>query len=71
MLRMNDILIDTNVFIYDLDKSSQYNKTANKILNSDNSLFTSSKNISEFFAVLSKFDVSIDLILKYYEDINA
>lgn len=67
---MSDLLVDTNVFIYDLDRSSQFHDDANKILNSDNSLFTTTKNISEYFAVLTKLEVDNDLIWQYYNDIK-
>ncbi|MFO7909331.1 MAG: Atu1372/SO_1960 family protein [Halomonas sp.] len=67
---MNNLLIDTNVFIYDLDRSSQHHDDAHKVLNSDNLLFTSNKNISEFFAVLTKLEVDNSLIWEYYKDIK-
>jgi predicted nucleic acid-binding protein len=54
----------------DLDRSSQFHDDANKILNSDNSLFTTTKNISEYFAVLTKLEVDNDLIWQYYNDIK-
>lgn len=48
---MTKVLIDTNIFIYDLDKKSKYNSKAKEILNSDFELYTSAKNISEFVSV--------------------
>ncbi|MBS3742621.1 MAG: PIN domain-containing protein [Candidatus Cloacimonetes bacterium] len=67
---MSDLLVDTNVFIYDLERSSQFHTDAVKILNSDNSLYTTSKNVSEYFAVLTKLKVDNNLIWKYYNDIK-
>lgn len=67
---MNKLLIDTNVFIYDIDRSSKYHKPANEILNSDKELYTTTKNISEYFAVLTKLEISFDKIWRYYLDIK-
>ena len=67
---MNKWLIDTNVFVYDLDAGSVFHKEAHRILTSENILFTTHKNITELFAVLSKFQVSYDIILSYYHDIR-
>lgn len=52
---MIDLLIDTNGWIYSMDKSSIFNKSAKAILiNPKHNLFITTKNISEFFAVTSK-----------------
>jgi len=67
---MNKLLIDTNVFIYDIDKSSKYHNPANEILNSDKELYTTTKNISEYFAVLTKLELNYEKILSYYLDIK-
>jgi predicted nucleic acid-binding protein len=67
---MNKLLLDTNVFIYDIDKSSKYHESANAILNSDNSLYTTSKVISEYFAVLTKLDIKFETIWSYFLDIK-
>ncbi|MFC2087148.1 type II toxin-antitoxin system VapC family toxin [Bacteroidota bacterium] len=67
---MSKLFVDTNVFIYDIDKSSKYNAEANKTLNSVYRLFTTTKNISEFFAVLTKMDVNRDSILAYFQEIK-
>ncbi len=49
------VLIDTNILIYSLDKNSKYYAFANDIINSySGSAYITSKNISEFIAVLSK-----------------
>jgi len=67
---MNKLLIDTNVFIYDIDKSSKYHNPANEILNSDKELYTTTKNISEYFAVLTKLELNYEKIWSYYLDIK-
>ncbi len=67
---MDKWLIDTNVFVYDLDADSIFNADAHRILTSENDLYTTHKNITELFAVLSKFQVSYDIILSYYHDIR-
>jgi len=44
---MSKILVDTNVFIYAFDESSQFHKKTVAILeNEENELFTTTKNIS-------------------------
>lgn len=67
---MNKLLIDTNVFIYNIDKSSKYHKPAYEILNSDKELYTTTKNISEYFAVLTKLEINYEIIWNYYLDIK-
>ncbi len=66
---MNKVLIDTNIFIYDLDRNSKYHKKANEILNSENELFTTSKNISEFVCVATKLSIDYKIINNYLMDI--
>jgi len=67
---MDKWLIDTNVFVYDLDADSMFNTDAHRILTSKNDLFTTHKNITELFAVLSKFQVDYEIILNYFHDIR-
>lgn len=51
---MINVLADTNVLLYAFDKKSSFNQKAEAFLKDPlNSLFISSKNISEFFAVTS------------------
>jgi predicted nucleic acid-binding protein len=51
----NKILVDTNVFIYAIDKSSRFNAWASKlILDNQYIHYTTSKNILEFIAVVTK-----------------
>ncbi|MGM0613887.1 MAG: hypothetical protein ACQESM_10290 [Bacteroidota bacterium] len=46
---MDKWIIDTNVFVYDLDADSMFNTDAHRILTSENSLFTTHKNIDNFY----------------------
>jgi predicted nucleic acid-binding protein len=52
---MNKILVDTNVLVYSIDEDSIYYDRSIKLLtNPKFDLYTTSKNISEFFTVLTK-----------------
>lgn len=52
---MIDVLIDTNLLIYAMDKTSIHHESASHILLDPNhNLYTTTNNISEFFAVSSK-----------------
>ncbi|MEX1212438.1 MAG: type II toxin-antitoxin system VapC family toxin [Balneolaceae bacterium] len=52
---MSKLLVDTNVLIYGIDQDSQFYERARIILDSSNQeLTTTSKNISEFLAVVTK-----------------
>jgi predicted nucleic acid-binding protein len=52
---MNRVLIDTNIFVYSLDKDSIYYNRSRKIINDKSlNLFTTSKNISEFLSVITR-----------------
>ena len=51
----NRLLIDTNILIYSIDVDSKFHLQSIKLLlNSENELYTTSKNISEFLVVLTK-----------------
>jgi len=65
---MNNILVDTNVFIYYLDNSSQFFNDANNILEPNANLYTTTKNISELFAVTSKIGIDLKLVFDFYAD---
>ena len=57
------ILLDTNILIYYINRAGEFNKRATAILqNAEYELYISSKNISEFFAVMTKLNVSWDNI---------
>jgi predicted nucleic acid-binding protein len=53
-IRMNKIFLDTNVLIYAKDKSSKYNKWAIDLISQPFRFYTSSKNLSEYFAVVTR-----------------
>jgi predicted nucleic acid-binding protein len=69
---MNKVVLDTNVFIYAIDNSSEHHQYASRIL-ADNKieLYTTSKNISEYFAVCSKIKINHQKMMDFYEDIKA
>ena len=69
---MIDLLIDTNVWIYAMDKSSVYHQSAKTILiNPNNNLFVTTKNISEFFAVTSKLKIAHQFCLDFFSEIKS
>ncbi len=53
---MTNILFDTNFLIYAIDEDSKYFNSVQKLLD-DNSLnlFTTSKNVSEFLSVVTRY----------------
>jgi predicted nucleic acid-binding protein len=68
---MIDMLIDTNVWIYAMDKSSVYHQPAKTILTNPNyNLFITAKNISEFFAVTSKLKIAHQSCLDFFGEIK-
>ena len=68
---MNDLVIDTNVWIYAMDKGSSFYSTAQSIiLNPDYNLFITSKSISEFFAVTSKIRIPYTSSLDFYNELK-
>lgn len=68
---MINVLIDTNVLIYGLDKSSLYHQPAAAILTlPDLDLFVTTKNISEFFAVTSKLKLPVKVCQEFYKDLK-
>jgi len=72
---MNKILVDTNVLIYLVDKDSQFFKPARNLI-SDTSLnpYTTSKNLSEFLAVMTRIpknSLSINDALTVIKEFNC
>lgn len=68
---MSEVLIDTNVFIYALDKDSIYHQQSSQILTSSNNiLFTTSKNISELFAATSKININRAAFNRFYGELK-
>jgi len=72
---MSNLLVDTNILVYGIDQDSQFFSTAREILEStDNQLFTTSKNLSEFLTVVTRssgYDLNTDLALEILEEIIA
>lgn len=68
---MNKIVIDTNVLIYGRDQNSAFHQDAVEIL-TDNSveIYVTSKIISEYFAVCTKFGISEGDIWSFYEELK-
>ena len=53
---MSKVLLDTNVLIYSIDEESKYFKKAQNLISEQKiDLFTTSKNLSEFLAVITRF----------------
>ena len=51
----NQVLVDTNIFIYAVDEDSQFHHESLALLsNGELNLYTTSKNISEFLVVLTR-----------------
>lgn len=68
---MSKILIDTNVMIYALDNHSKYFRQANNISEDDNNTnYTTSKNILEFFAVASKLKFDSQTVKTFYSELK-
>lgn len=67
---MSKLLIDTNIFIYALDKDSIHHQKSVEYLTSKDKLFTTSKNISEYFAVTSKIGIETAITIGFYGEIK-
>ena len=53
---MSKVLLDTNVLIYSIDEESKYFKKAQNLISEQNlDLSITSKNLSEFLAVITRF----------------
>lgn len=69
---MINLLVDTNVWIYSMDKSSIYCQSAKSIfINPNHNLFITTKNISEFFAVTSKKKIDTQSCLDTFNEIKS
>jgi len=69
---MSKILLDTNILLYAFDKSSKYHKKSIEFFeNTQDKVYISTKNISEFFSVCSKLNFNLSKTLGFYEDIKA
>mgnify|MGYP001565009263 FL=1 len=53
---MSKVLLDTNFLIYSIDEESKYFEKAQNLISEQKiDLFTTSKNLSEFLAVITRF----------------
>lgn len=72
---MSKLLVDTNILVYGIDQDSKFFSKAREVLESrDNQLITTSKNLSEFLAVVTRssgYDLKTDLALDILEEIIA
>jgi predicted nucleic acid-binding protein len=69
---MINLIVDTNVLIYAMDKGSVHHQVANAILlNPNHNLFITTKNISEFFAVTSKLKIDLSSCLSFYAEVKS
>lgn len=70
MLMKTKPLVDSNIFVYAYDANSVFHADAVAFLSDPNFDFhTSTKNISEYFAVLSKQNAPFDKVFRFYQDI--
>jgi len=68
---MKKITIDTNILVYYINKSGEFNKQATDILqNSEYQKYITTKTISEFFVVMTKYKVEWNNIIKYIEELT-
>jgi len=66
---MTKVGIDTNIFIYTLDKSSTFHeKCYNFLKDNENDLYTTTKNISEYIAVCTKIGIDSEIMYGMYNE---
>jgi predicted nucleic acid-binding protein len=51
---MSRLLIDTNILVYSKDISSAFHRASIKLFKGTDHLFTTSKNLAEYYAVVTK-----------------
>ena len=70
---MSKVLVDTNILVYGIDEDSAFFKRARKILEQEKyQLVTTSKNLIEFLAVITKssgYNLNNDTALEIVEEI--
>ena len=70
---MSRLLIDTNILVYGIDQDSKFYNLSRKILDHTNhQLVTTSKNILEFLAVITRstgYNLNTDIALEILDDI--
>lgn len=70
---MSKLLVDTNILVYGIDEDSKFFAQSRNILDSSEyQLITTSKNLLEFLAVVTRntgYDLKIELALEIVNDI--
>lgn len=70
---MSKVLVDTNILVYGIDEDSAFYKRSRKILEQETyQLVTTSKNLIEFLAVITKssgYNLNNDTALEIVEEI--
>lgn len=70
---MSKLLIDTNILVYGIDQDSKFFPQSRNLLDgSDHQLVTTSKNLLEFLAVVTRksgYDLKTELALEILDDI--
>jgi len=74
---MSKVLLDTNILVYSIDEESKYFEKSQTIIQNTNlELYTTSKNLSEFLAVITRIpdnSISIDealIVIQDFTDIS-
>jgi predicted nucleic acid-binding protein len=67
---MSDVLLDTNILVYLKDSSSQFHESCLKILSTNDRFFITSKNLSEYYAVVTRGHPPLLSIEEALEDLD-
>ncbi len=68
---MINLVLDTNILIYALDKDSIFHSKSKEILeNATFNRFITTKSITEYFAVCSKLDYELEKVIAFYDEIE-
>lgn len=67
---MSKALLDTNILVYSKDKSSFYHQASLELFTSNYELYTTSKNLTEYFSVVTKSESPLLSPLEALQDIN-
>lgn len=68
---MSKLLVDTNILIYSKDSSSVFHDFAERVIKSNTKLYTTSKNLSEYYAVVTKGSSPLLSPLEALKDISV
>ena len=68
---MINLLVDTNIFVYSVEKNAVFHKQATKILSDTKYIYILLQNaLSEFVAVCTKLEISYSKIMGYLKEIE-